>query len=114
MRLLCIGDSNTYGYDPRSYFGSRYPDTVYWAGSLKSWTVFNYGMNGLSVPTESKSWQNLIENRNPDFITVMLGSNDILEGRSAEETANRMECFLQDLLRCGKTIHSQWQDRFEP
>lgn len=25
MRLLCCGDSNTYGYDPRSFFGDRYP-----------------------------------------------------------------------------------------
>ena len=24
-RILCFGDSNTYGYDPRSYFGSQYP-----------------------------------------------------------------------------------------
>ena len=25
MRLICFGDSNTYGYDPRSFFGGRYP-----------------------------------------------------------------------------------------
>ena len=25
MTLLCYGDSNTYGFDPRSYFGGRYP-----------------------------------------------------------------------------------------
>ena len=24
-RVLCFGDSNTYGYDPRSFFGGRYP-----------------------------------------------------------------------------------------
>ena len=24
MTLLCYGDSNTYGFDPRSYFGGRY------------------------------------------------------------------------------------------
>lgn len=104
MKVLCIGDSNTYGYDPRSYFGSRYPDTIYWAGRFTGWTVMNCGMNGLSVPTDSKSWRNLIEDGNPDLITVMLGTNDILEGRSAEETAIRMESFLQDLLRCGKAI----------
>ena len=104
MKVLCIGDSNTYGYDPRSYFGSRYPDNVYWAGRLNSWTVINCGMNGLSVPTSSRIWQNLIENRNPDLITVMIGSNDILEGRSAEETANRMERYLQDLMQYGKAI----------
>lgn len=25
MRVMCLGDSNTYGYDPRSYLGGRYP-----------------------------------------------------------------------------------------
>ena len=25
MKVICFGDSNTYGYDPRSYFGGRYP-----------------------------------------------------------------------------------------
>ena len=29
-RLLCYGDSNTYGYDPRSYLGGRYPDSIRW------------------------------------------------------------------------------------
>ena len=24
MKILCFGDSNTYGYDPRGYFGGRY------------------------------------------------------------------------------------------
>ena len=25
MRIACLGDSNTYGYDPHSPFGGRYP-----------------------------------------------------------------------------------------
>lgn len=24
MNVVCFGDSNTYGYDPRSYLGGRY------------------------------------------------------------------------------------------
>ena len=24
--ILCLSDSNTYGYDPRGAFGGRYPD----------------------------------------------------------------------------------------
>ena len=28
MTLLCYGDSNTYGFDPRSYFGGRYPAEI--------------------------------------------------------------------------------------
>ena len=26
--LFCLGDSNTYGYDPRSFFGDRYGERV--------------------------------------------------------------------------------------
>ena len=25
-RIICIGDSNTYGYDPAAFGGARYPD----------------------------------------------------------------------------------------
>ena len=34
-RLLCYGDSNTYGYDPRSYLGGRYPQSVRWTALLR-------------------------------------------------------------------------------
>ena len=27
-RILCIGDSNTFAHDPRSYGGDRYPREV--------------------------------------------------------------------------------------
>ena len=51
-RLLCYGDSNTYGYDPRSYLGGRYPKTVRWTGLLdaEGWKVINKGENGRSIP----------------------------------------------------------------
>jgi len=104
VKLLCIGDSNTFGYDPRSYFGSRYPETVRWTGRLDGYEVLNCGMNGLTIPTDSKAWIGLIENRNSDLVMVMLGSNDLLEGRSAEETAGRMEPFLKDILKTGVTV----------
>ncbi len=35
-RILCFGDSNTYGYDPRSYLGGRYPASVRWTALLKT------------------------------------------------------------------------------
>ena len=49
MRLLCFGDSNTYGYDPRSYLGGRYGETVRWPCLLAerrsgpaAWTMTAY------------------------------------------------------------------------
>src|SRR5699024_1386873 len=34
MRIICFGDSNTWGYDPRSYIGEQYPRNVRWQGRL--------------------------------------------------------------------------------
>ena len=104
MKILCIGDSNTYGYDPRSYFGSRYPDTIYWTKRIPMAEVINCGMNGLQVPTDSVPWQNLIDKKQPDLVIVMLGSNDLLEGRSAEIVSTRMENYLKELMETRKPI----------
>ena len=44
MKVICFGDSNTYGYDPRGPFGSRYdrpwPDLL---AELTGWQVINQG-----------------------------------------------------------------------
>ena len=50
MRVLCLGDSNTYGFDPRAYFGGRYPEKDRWVNILAQktgWQVQNAGENGL-------------------------------------------------------------------
>lgn len=100
-RVLCFGDSNTYGYDPRSYFGGQYPSDVRWTGRLQGMgmEVANCGQNGLSVPREAQlpAVADLLRRVGAvDAVTVMLGSNDLLGGATAEETAARMEA----LLRC--------------
>ncbi len=97
--IICIGDSNTWGYDPRSFFGSRYPADIRWTGILEGagWRVCNLGQNGMSVPGERElpMFRELILKRLPaDLLTVMMGSNDLLDGTSAEETAERMGRFL--------------------
>ena len=98
-RILCIGDSNTWGYDPRSYFGSQYPADVRWTGLLEEagWLVVNGGQNGLSIPGAAllPLMKEYIQSKLPvDVITVMLGSNDLLEGATAAEAADRMQAFL--------------------
>ena len=40
----------------------------------------------------------------PDLVTVMLGTNDLLSGLSAEEIAGRMERFLDSLTEPGKPV----------
>ena len=97
MTILCIGDSNTYGYDPRSLLGSRYPAAIRWTERLPGWRVINCGVNGMGVPKDASTCIGLIQAKKPELVSVMLGTNDLLEGRSAELTAERMEAFLRSL-----------------
>ena len=97
-RILCYGDSNTYGYDPRSYLGERYPETVRWTALLKKrgWSVMDEGQNGRSIPRrtqEIEALARMLRQREPDIATVMLGSNDLLQDPniSAAECSERME-----------------------
>ena len=97
-RILCFGDSNTFGYDPRSYFGSQYPLGVRWTGLLQNagWEVVNCGQNGLCIPREPQlpAVTDLLCRAAADVVTVMLGSNDLLNGATAEETIEHMEALL--------------------
>jgi lysophospholipase L1-like esterase len=104
-KVLCYGDSNTYGYDPRSYLGEQYPETVRWTALLEKagWQVINQGENGRSIPRHDREITaavGTICRWKPDIVMIMLGSNDLLQAPSlsAENCAERMEQFLYTLL----------------
>lgn len=107
MRLICFGDSNTYGYDPRSFIGSRYPENIRWTGRLKEigYDVVNLGMNGREIPVsegEIEALDDRIKSLTPyDLLIIMLGSNDILMHRdfTADDVADRMKKFLCELTK---------------
>ena len=109
-RILCFGDSNTFGYDPRSYFGRRYPKSVRWTGRLEAegWEVLNYGQNGMEIPTSEGDislCEKIAKKELPDAVIIMLGSNDLLQypDMTAEQTALRMEKFLSRLIENART-----------
>ncbi|MFQ7125486.1 MAG: GDSL-type esterase/lipase family protein, partial [Eisenbergiella sp.] len=92
MNIICFGDSNTYGYDPRSYLGDRYDVDSRWVDILAEetgWTVRNLGENGREIPTSAPDFP-----ADTDLLIVMLGTNDLLQGRSPEQAAARLERFL--------------------
>ena len=97
MKILCIGDSNTYGYDPRSYLGDRYPAEVRWTDRLKEWDVINCGVNGMTVPREYSRFIAQVRINEPDLVIVMLGTNDCFRGLSAVQIAERMDRFLDSI-----------------
>ena len=98
MRILCFGDSNTYGYDPRSYFGGRYPAEHRWVDLLAQKTgheVLNAGANGREIPKRSTEAYGL--DVTVDLLVIMLGSNDLLQGNDVTTGVSRMEVFLTQL-----------------
>lgn len=95
MKVVCFGDSNTYGYDPRSWLGGRYPADSRWVDLLAQktgWDVVNLGENGRCIPLRPMPLP-----VDADLVIVMLGTNDLLQGCAPEKTADRMKCFLQSL-----------------
>lgn len=107
MRILCFGDSNTYGFDPRSFLGDRYPAEDRWTDILEkqtSWEVMNAGANGREIPRGFHALRLLSEYAPVDVFFVMLGTNDLLQGVSASEAAVLMEAFLNQLLPHCKAI----------
>ncbi len=99
-KIVCIGDSNTYGYDPRSFIGSRYPKDVRWTGrlELRGLEIVNLGVNGLCIPREPsyRMYSSLLADvSRGDIVCIMLGSNDLLQGSSLKVITTHMEEFLR-------------------
>ena len=95
MNVICFGDSNTYGYDPRGYFGGRYDADSRWVDILAAetgWTVYNMGQNGREILAVAPDFP-----ADTDLLIVMLGTNDLLQGRSPEQAAGRLERFLSGI-----------------
>ena len=107
MRILCFGDSNTYGYDPRGFFGDRYGAGDRWVDLLAKQTgheIINVGASGREIPRNPYALRLLTEHTPVDVFLVMLGTNDLLQGASAKEATIRMETFLNPLLPHSKQI----------
>ena len=100
-----MGDSNTYGYNPCSRLGGRYPAGIRWTGRLTGWDVINYGENGAEIPT--REWEFVTHERRIQqaapvtAAVVMLGSNDLLQYPhfTAKQVAVRMEKYLQRMVQ---------------
>jgi lysophospholipase L1-like esterase len=90
MKIICFGDSNTWGYDPADKFGQAYSRR--WTDLLAEktgWQVINEGVNGREVPQEPAAIP-----ADSDLFLVMLGTNDLLQLDTPEAAAERMEGFL--------------------
>lgn len=93
MDILCYGDSNTFGYDPRGYLGGCYDSPwPQFLAECSGWTVRNHGENGREIPQYKVNFP-----KNIDLLIIMLGTNDLLQSHSPEATAKRMAFFLEHI-----------------
>lgn len=104
MKIICLGDSNTYGYDPRDYFGGRYP--MAWPDIMRmetGWDIVNLGENGREIP-HTGAWicaiDQQIESLFPaELLIILLGSNDLMNIRqvTVKDIASRMTMFISHI-----------------
>lgn len=107
MRILCCGDSNTYGYDPRGFLGGRYDAGDRWVdlvAAATGHTMVQDGVNGREIPGFDDALRLAEECGGTELLLVMLGTNDLLQGLSAGEAVGKMEVFLTPLLARGMEI----------
>lgn len=99
MKIICYGDSNTYGFDPRLGSPGRLAKNERWTGILDSEPdieIENEGMNGRCIPSASyeyRSLRKILERHyDADMLIIMLGSNDLFmtRGATAEKIADKM------------------------
>ena len=90
LRVLCYGDSNTWGYIPNK--GTRYPANKRWTGILQniigtSYEVIEEGLNGRTTDLDDPNHEGMsglsylapcFKSHFPlDYLIIMLGSNDL-------------------------------------
>jgi len=90
-RIICFGDSNTWGYDPLT--GERYDENTRWPMVLQKmlgdgYQIIEEGQNGRTIANADPwEWGNkcgmdyivpMVESHYPfDILIIMLGSNDL-------------------------------------
>ena len=124
-RILCFGDSLTWGYDPENRV--RFPEENRWPMVMEKilgedYKVIEEGQNGRTIAHEDpaegeKNGLNYLlpclESHTPfDLLIIMLGSNDCKRkfSYSAMEIAGEMQIFLEKALSYN---HFRCQDHFQ-
>lgn len=118
IKILCYGDSNTWGRDPHGS-GIRYPVNVRWTGLLQSklgddYEIIEEGLGGRTTVIDdpkkegrngkSYLWPCLETHRPIDIIILMLGTNDFKErfNQTAEDIGNNIEVLVNMVFKYSK------------
>lgn len=120
-RIVCFGDSNTWGYDAET--DGRFPEEVRWTGRLQTllgdgYTVIEEGLCGRTTAFEDPLNEGLngltylrpclMSHAQIDYLIIMLGTNDCKERFSA--TPHNIECGLRRLVKKAQQTEA-WRER---
>ena len=112
-RIVCFGDSNTWGYNPES--GLRYSDDIRWAKLLEKklggdYRIIEEGQNGRTIANPDPwEWGTkcgmdqilpILESHMPmEALVIMLGSNDLKSkfGLPAPDIAGSLQNMLKSV-----------------
>lgn len=112
-RIVCFGDSNTWGYNPES--GSRYSDDIRWTKLLEKklggdYRIIEEGQNGRTIASPDPwEWGTkcgmdqilpILESHMPmEALVIMLGSNDLKSkfGLPAPDIAGSLQNMLKSV-----------------
>lgn len=96
-RVLCFGDSNTFGYIPRDF--RRYDKNTRWTGILSQlskdkYTIIEAGCNNRTAFTDNpagfeqtgyKILPSILKSSQPDIVILAIGTNDLQFAFSVNE-----------------------------
>lgn len=102
-KLLCYGDSNTFGWDPRDPLGGRYERP--WPSVLQELSgmeCVNFGQPGRRIPesyAERDALRRIVKSMAPDAVLILLGTNNrfLPPYDTPEQTAGKMDALLSSL-----------------
>ena len=114
-KLVCYGDSNTFGYDPANWETGRYEAAFRWPDLLQEslgpdWEVIARGLNGRRLPDlghDRETVEQMISLAGKDgVLLIMLGTNDLLQTLRPDASlpAGRMEALLKFLAETAPTL----------
>ena len=118
-RVLCFGDSNTWGFDPAS--GDRFPKNIRWVGHLATllgddFDVISEGLNGRTaagpepVMRLNSAYDDLtvaLRSHKPiDHVVLMLGTNDFKRrfARSENDLATGLGQLIDLVLKSDEVV----------
>lgn len=115
VRVLCLGDSNTYGLwlDPEDSYPRQLAAMWNQPGRMPRLEVLNAGLPGVNSSGLRRELPRMLETFRPDLVLVMVGANDFwtVPIEDAREETSKAPGVV-DFVRRHSRLYRLWRTRF--